>query len=489
MPPKFTSSTGNVLKMRSCWVLPPPATPPPPYPPALGLKKGRKTASPAPQPRTPGSRAAQTRGGWAQRPRPSLELETCAIAAPVCGDTVVQKPVFSVVQQVLTAAKVWPTSSTSKARNPSTPPAPCNSPDNKQVLRRDAEKGTRPLPGGRARPPAAACARHRIPARKKGSLRQEPALPATAGRSQPRPKQLCLPRPVPIYADATRQSSPTAAQTLPEVFGGAARSPPSRPGAPPDLPTPSAPRPPPAPPRPAPPFPGPGSPAAGARGPSRARARAPEALLRVAMPAARCGRARSLPRRSVGRRGRPPAPGIASPRLAGSLGAGWGRRAALPPREPGGRRTRWAANGRPRRGWAGPGAEMGGASAHRRGPPRLRMLCGAWEAAPPGTLGSSTWADPAICLALDSESPWSGKQRNSVGGMTRGRDPCVFPLPREGTEGFPSLAGLQAAGGSRPWEREPGSRCNSRPRASSTRLGNFYDLYFPLGQQNRVMLT
>lgn len=120
------------------------------------------------------------------------------------------------------------------------------------------------------------------------------------------------------------------------------------------------------------PRPARGPPAAGAPGHSRSRARG--GLLGAAMPAARCGLARSL---------RPPAPGLASPRWAsagGAGGAGRGRRAALPPRAPGGRVTRWAANGRPRRGRAGPGVGMGGASGSRRDRPpgsargRGRML-------------------------------------------------------------------------------------------------------------------
>lgn len=202
------------------------------------------------------------------------------------------------------------------------------------------------------------------------------------------------------------------------------------------------------------------------------------------MPAALCGRARSLPRRSVRRRGRPLAPGIPSPRLAGSGGAGWGRRSAFPPQEPGGRLTRWATNSRPRRRWAGTGAEMGGASAPKRGPPRLRVLCGAWEAATRET----SWE-----CRLDGSGDLPGAlhrkfiewETKKPGGWDDEGEGLV-PFS-EGTEGFPSLAGT--AGGSRPWEGETGSRCSSRPRASSTRLGKFFDLYFPLGQQNGVTLT
>lgn len=291
---------------------------------------------------------------------------------------------------------------------------------------------------------------------------------------QPLPHRLALGRPRTSQPSARGRRTPKP-RTAPTARGGE-----RAPGRPPTPARPARPRP--AVPRPGPtcgggmrtlPLPRPrprgASPRRHAGRALRTGAEPPSSVSRTPRPPAGAGdrfpAAGRLSRCEVGPAVRAPAPGARRPTDA--LGRQWEAAAEV----------------------GGACGEMGGASAHRRGPRRLRVLCGAWEAAPPGTLGSSTWADPAICLALDIESPLSGKQRNSVGGMTRGRDPCVFPLPREGTEGFPSLAGLQAAGGSRPWEREPGSRCNSRPRASSTRLGNFYDLYFPLGQQNRVMLT
>lgn len=322
------------------------------------------------------------------------------------GDTVVQKPVFSVVQQVLTAAKVWPTSSTSKARNPSTPPAPLQLPrqqSSSQTGRRErdtaAPRRQGPTPSGCLRPPPRSSPQEGLPP--PGNLpspppkvapSHDPNSSASGGqflymrmrrdsrpRLQPNPCRRCLgvqpvPHRLPLGRPRTSQPSARGRRNPEPRTAPTARRGGSAPGCP-QTPARSAP---------------PRRPPARAhlrRGHEDPPAPAPPGRFSASPCRPRCGRARSLPRRSVGRRGRPPAPGLASPRLAGSLGAGWGPRPALPPREPGVRLTRWAANGRPRRRWAGPGAEGGGASAHRRGPPRLRCCAGrgklllgdAWE--------------------------------------------------------------------------------------------------------------
>lgn len=217
-------------------------------------------------------------------------------------------------------------------------PPPRNSPTTIRFSERTPRRGHCLSSAAGPGPPAAACAPHPVPARKTGSLlpgacppRLGRWLAATTQTALPPegivPIQLrCDPRPrlqlKPYRGCLGVQLGPPLALGRPRTFQPSAHG--RRTPNPRTAPTASggerAPGCPPAParsalPRPAP-SPARGPPAAGARGPSRSRA--PGGLLRAAMPAARCGRARSLPRRSVRRRGRPPGAGDRFP-AAGRL--------------------------------------------------------------------------------------------------------------------------------------------------------------------------
>ena len=348
---------------------------------------------------------------------------------------------FSAVQQVSTAAKVWATSSATKARNASTSPAtPTTIKFSEGTPRRgrcpssaaEPDPGRCLSPPPRSSPPDGLPPPRNLPSLPRQVARGlDPNRSASRGRvpiqtrRDPRPRRQpqrcrgCFEAAAPCPGAAPRTFQPSARR-------GTARGPPPRPRPGAHLPLG----------REDPPAPAP-APAGGFSAPP-------------CRPRAADGRGAS----SVGQ-----SDAAAARRRRGSLPRGWlarearggdrGRRSR--PGEPGGRRTRGAANGRPRRRWAGSRAEMGGASAHRRGLPSAasgsRRCARSLEAAPgfPSLLlrrrpGVSTWTDSATSLALYIESPLSGNQRNVVRGMMGERDRCLFPLHGEGAEGLPSLA-------------------------------------------------
>lgn len=184
-----------------------------------------------------------------------------------------------------------------------------------------------------------------------------------------------------------------------------------------------------------------------ARGPPAARvldrsgSRACGGLLRAAMPATRCGRARSLGPWVFQSRRPPAGAGVRFPAAGGHgrIGAGGGGPRSRP-RCCGGRLTQDPTNGRPlrslRAGSGGGGRDLRVETESKAwAEPRRWMQEGSAEAAPAiqGLIqgkqpGISTWTDPGISLALYTDGPLSGKKRNLEGGMMAERNQCLFPF-------------------------------------------------------------